>query len=265
VDNFGNSNANTLSSTYADLYNPVVPDTSTPPTTAGTAGTSTGVRHNGAITVQIIKDTTPESALELNVAGHPEYGYRVNHANFFSYVLAEYAMYWHHPSRVCFGDSTTRWYNGSNYGSKFASASSGAWNTSAIMNDATRYTGWKKDMPQDTKASTANSTPAPNSTDPSIGALGATGGNATSATTTVNGNVTTTRINYSDGTYTIIITTVSTDKTTIRTTDYNTSDQVVTTKTVTVANASGKTTTGGDESGVTLRTSRISWRELVRP
>jgi hypothetical protein len=34
--------------------------------------------------------------------------------------------------------------------------------------------------------------------------------------------------------------------------------------TVTLANAAGSVTTGGNERGLTARTGRISWRELVR-
>ncbi|NVO05322.1 MAG: hypothetical protein HXX19_04965, partial [Rhodoferax sp.] len=251
VDASGNNTA----TANADLYNPVIPDSGS----SGTPGTNTGVRHNGAITVQIIKSTTPDTALELNYAGHPEYGYRIKSANFYEYVLAEYAIYWHHPSRVCFGDSTTRWYNGSQYGNGYSTASSGAWNTAANMVG----TGWTKAANPDTKASTANATPAPNSTDPSIGALGSSGGTAASVTTTVNNNVTTTRITYTDSSYTIIVSSTTGGKTTITTTDYTASGTVVSTRTVVVADASGSTTSGGDERGTNMRASRISWRELL--
>jgi hypothetical protein len=254
------SSGGNTSTNNADLYNPVIPDlANNPPTGAGSPGGNTGVRHNGAITLQIIKDTTPDSAIELNVASHPEYGYRVKSANFYSYVLAEYAMYWHHPSRVCFGDSSTPWYNGASGGNGYPTASSGVWNTTANMSG----TGWTKAAKPDTKASTANATPAPNSTDPSIGALGTSGGNAASVTTTVNGNVTTTRITYTDGSYTIIITTTDTGRTTIATTDYSSTGVAGTTSTVVVADAGGTTTTGGDERGTSTRTGRISWRELI--
>jgi len=251
------SSGSNTGSVNADMYNPVIPDSG-----SGTLGTSTGVRHNGAITVQIIRDDTPEDALELNLANAPEYGYRLKTAYFYTYVLAEYSLYWHHPSRVCYGDSSTRWYNGSQYGNSFPTASSGAWNTSTLMNG----TGWTKAANPDTKASTANSTPAPNSTDPKLGVLGSSGGNAASVSTSTSGNVTTTTIRYTDGSYTLIITTVTKDKTTISTTDYTSSGAATgATNTVTVANSSGSTTTGGDERGRSPITGRISWRELLRP
>lgn len=73
---------------------------STAPTT--TPATATGVRHGGALTIQIIRDTTPNSAIELNDhLGRPEYGWRVNSASYSTYVLAEYNVYWHHPNSFC--------------------------------------------------------------------------------------------------------------------------------------------------------------------
>jgi len=68
--------------------------------------TATGVRHNGSLTIQVIKATTPDSALELNVSGHPEYGWRIRAADFEQYVLAEYVTFWHDPENICFGDAT---------------------------------------------------------------------------------------------------------------------------------------------------------------
>lgn len=85
-----------------NMYQPVIPP-SNGTDGAGTAGwsgsttpaTATGVRHNGALTTQIIRATTPQTAIEENVAGRPEYGYRVKSANFADYVLAEYTLFWH--------------------------------------------------------------------------------------------------------------------------------------------------------------------------
>jgi hypothetical protein len=61
------------------------------------------VRHNGALTIQIVKADTPDSLFELNVAGSPEYGWRIKSANYSAQVHAEYTMFWHKGS--CYGDS----------------------------------------------------------------------------------------------------------------------------------------------------------------
>jgi hypothetical protein len=165
------SNGNLTASVLADMYSPVVPPAGAAngagtPATVATA--ATGARHGGALTVQIIKSTTPQSAIEQNVAGRPEFGYRVRQADFYTYVLAEYTIFWHHPRRVCFGDSTRTWYNGSTGGNGFSTASSGKWNTASKMVG----TGWTKDAPEDTSQAAASSTPATGSTDPKLGSFG---------------------------------------------------------------------------------------------
>ena len=67
-----------------------------------------GERFNGALTVTIIKHDTPADALELNVPGEPEYGWRVKVTAapnpFAQWVLAEYTMFWHHPNGECYND-----------------------------------------------------------------------------------------------------------------------------------------------------------------
>ena len=254
---------NVTGSENATLYNPVIPPTSVTTTGNGTLGSNTGVRHNGAITIQVIAANTPASAIEFNdPGGNPAYGSRVNAANFFSYVIAEYALYWHHPSRVCYGDSSTIWYNGSSYGNGYPSASSGAWNTPALM----AGTGWTKVANPDTIVTAANQTPAPGSSDPKIGTFGNIGtGSATSITTTVSGNVTTTTIRYADGSLTVLITTTSSDgSATVQTTSTSASG-ITTSSTSTVANAAGSVVAGGNESGSISTTRRIAWRELIKP
>ncbi len=221
-----------------NMYKPVIPpangtdgpgtvgwNSSTTPTTA------TGARHGGALTIQIIRDTTPNSAIEQNVSGRPEYGWRVKSGQYSSYVLAEYGTYWHHPNGKCFYSS-----------------------------------GWTKNPGADNGSSTQDPK-APGSTDPKLGDLSATGsgsggGTITSVTTTVVGAVTTTTITYSDGSYATIVRTVNTDgSVTIVTTD---ALGVVTTQTL--ANAEGSLRTGGDERArQAAHTGRISWRELVAP
>jgi len=219
-----------------NMYKPVIPPANgvDGPGTAGwssstTPGTATGARHGGALIIQVIRDTTPNTAIEQNVAGRPEYGWRVKSAQFSNYVLAEYGTYWHHPNGKCFNTS-----------------------------------GWTKTPAADDGSSTLQAK-APGSTDPHIGNLsaGSSGsGTITSITTTVVGAVTTTVITYSDGSHATIIRTVNADGTvTIVTTD---ALGVVTTQTI--ANADGSLKTGGDERGhQAARTGRISWRELVAP
>lgn len=231
----------------ADMYQPVIPPangTDGP----GTAATTTGARHNGTLTVQIIKDTTPASAIEQNVAGRPEYGYRVNQANFYQYVLVEYIFYWHHPRNMCYSTSGTAW------------SQSKAWNTTALMTGS----GWTKAPPPDIAVSTANSPPASGSTDPKLGVLGSTG-TVSSTATSVAGNVTTTTITYTDGTSQKIVQTANADGTvTIVSTMYAVGGAVTSTSTNVVANAAGSVKTGGDERGSQARTGRVSWHELIR-
>jgi hypothetical protein len=221
-----------------NMYQPVVPPSN------GTAGpgiagwkssttptTATGARHNGALVIQLIRDTTPNDALELNVAGRPEYGWRVKSALYSQYVLMEYATYWHHPNGKCYSDS-----------------------------------GWTKTPPAD-NGSSSLSAKASGSTDPHIGNLSAgsagTGnGNVTSVTTTVDGAVTTSVITYDDGTSATVVRTANSDgSVTIVTTD---AAGVVTTQEV--MNLDGSLKTGGDELGrIRAISGRISWRELVAP
>ncbi len=235
----------------ADMYQPVIPPANGVDG-PGTNGTTSGARHGGTLTVQIIKDTTPNSAIEQNVSGRPEYGYRVKQANFYQYVLVEYIFYWHHPRNMCYNTAGTVWKKTNNNGD--------AWNTVALMTG----NGWTKSPPEDNAVSTANSTPAAGSTDPKLGVLGSTG-TVTSTTTTVTGNVTTTAINYTDGTRQTIVQTANSNGTvTITTTMFNADGTVASATTSVVANAAGSVKTGGDERGLQARTGRISWHELIR-
>lgn len=220
-----------------NMYQPVIPPASgiDGPGVAGWSGsttpsTATGVRHNGALVIQLIRDTTPNSALELNVAGRPEYGWRVKSGLYSSYVLAEWATYWHHPNGQCYHSS-----------------------------------GWTKTPPADDGSSTP-STKAAGSTDPKLGDLsaggGGGGGTIVSVVTSVVGAVTTTTITYTDGSVATITRTANADGTvTIVTVD------ALGVRTVqTLANAEGALKTGGDERArQAARTGRISWRELVAP
>lgn len=87
------------------------------PTTTGCVNrvSSTGVsttpgpnneHHNGALTIQIVKATTPGSALQLNHSGGDvRYGWRLKSAEFKNYILAEYTAFWHHANGKCYGNS----------------------------------------------------------------------------------------------------------------------------------------------------------------
>jgi hypothetical protein len=204
---------------------------------------ATGVRHNGALTFQIIKDNTPASALELVVKDQPEYGWTVKKANFKDYVLAEYNIYWHYGKGYdehCYGTS-----------------------------------GWKKNPAKDQRVCgtkdnvkttiCAKPQSASDGTDPMIGSLGtASGGVAGAPVVTAITNGTRTTITYSDG-YVLTIdktTDPQTGITTTHTWDNRTGGINTTTTTV---NPDGANKSGGDERGLQSRTGRVSWRELVQP
>ena len=59
------------------MYQSVIPPASTV-NGPGTNSTTSGVRHNGALVIQLIKANTPASEIEMAVPGHPEYGWRVD-------------------------------------------------------------------------------------------------------------------------------------------------------------------------------------------
>lgn len=224
-----------------NMFRPIIPPANgvEGPGTAGwsastTPATATGARHNGALTVQLISASTPNSAIEQNVAGFPEYGWRVKSAHYATYVLMEYVFFWHTPHPVTHIS-----------------------NTGPCYGDA----GWTKQPALD-PTSSALSAKAAGSTDPHIGDLSAgSGGTATSTTTTTVGNVTTTLIAYNNGTTASIVRTTNADGTvTIVTTDAASN---ITTDIV--AAVTGSIKRGGDERGLQARTGRISWRELIKP
>lgn len=140
-----------------------------------------GEWHNGALTLQLIKDTTPDTAVQLNVPGEPGKGYRVKDQYFTSYVLAEYTTFWHHPNGACFGDGD-----------------------------------WTPTPPQDTSTPGKSSAPPAGTADPRAGAGGGSAvyGGISSVTTSSSGGVSVTTITYYDGTVEKI--TTQDDGTTIR-------------------------------------------------
>ncbi|CUI03474.1 pilus assembly protein [Massilia antarctica] len=64
-----------------------------------------GEWRNGALTVQVVKDTIAQSDVQLNVAGRPDLGYRLTDASLKGKLIAEYLIYWHHPTTVCMHES----------------------------------------------------------------------------------------------------------------------------------------------------------------
>jgi hypothetical protein len=230
--------------TDGNMYYPVIPPPNgsvgigIPGYSASTTSlTAQGVRHNGAITIQIIKDTTPQSAIEMNDSlGRPEYGWRVKSGLYDSYVLVEYSAYWHNkgPSpNVCMGED-----------------------------------GWTKAPLPDADPTGGPVDGAPGATDPKLGDLsGSSGGTVTSVTRTVVGNVTTTTINYSTGVSATITRTENVDRTiTITTQDADCVTAGVGCSGITeiIQPPTGIILTGGDERGTRARTGRVSWHELIR-
>ena len=71
----------------------------------GTSGPAPdGLHRNGALTFQLVKDTTPDSALTMaSNNGDADYGYRIKVADRAAYLLAEWTVFWHHDNKFCFG------------------------------------------------------------------------------------------------------------------------------------------------------------------
>ena len=184
-----------------------------------------GERHDGALTLQLIKAATPSSALELNYpAGGSKYGWRVKAADFTTYVLAEYTVFWHHPNGKCYGQ-----------------------------------VGWVPNPPQDVGGSTKTSAAAAGSSDPRFGNFGVAppGVTITSTVTTVNGDTTTTVITFSDSKTQKSVVTLNGDGTESVTTTGR--DGTVSSGTRISAGSIG---TAPEE--VLQPSRRINWREVVR-
>ncbi len=212
-------------STFSTFYNPVIPPANNV-TTRGTASTTEGARHNGALTIQIIKSNTTAAQIELNVPLRPEYGWRLTKANHNAQLLAEYTVFWHHPNGECYGDSA-----------------------------------WTSMPPKDTSPSDPSKykTPVAGSDDPSDGSFRATG-TVINVQTIISGNLTTITTKYSDGGTLQVSIRKNSDGTTTTTTV----NPDGTSKTVITASPDGTTGSGGDEKRNQAKTGRISWSELLR-
>lgn len=138
----------------------------------GTLGPN-GEYRNGALVWQLVKDTTPDSAVQQSQSSDAKYGYRLKDAQRSTYLLAEWSTFWHHPNGKCMGDA-----------------------------------GWTSTPPQDTSASSAKfTTPAAGSEDPPRDALGSilSATTSTAADTACSGcTVKTTVTNYSTGAQVIV-------------------------------------------------------------
>lgn len=240
--------------TDGNMFQPINPPASVTATGNGTSGysgttpaTATGVRHNGAFTLQVISASTANSEIEMSVAGRPEYGWRLKSSAYHSRLFAEWTTFWHAKTGGCYGAA-----------------------------------GWTKLSPTDMRPCgiSDTTTPAPGTqkctaaattnlgTDPKIESFG------TGCTTIFSrtGNVEVRTTTCDDGKVQIITKTRNDDgSTTIRTqytppTVPNATDPTTASDTtVIIAADGGKTTSGGDERGLQPRTGRISWRELIRP
>lgn len=223
--------------TDGNMYQPVIPPTDhsvnngkgTNGYNSGTTpATATGVRHNGALVIQIISAVTPNDALELSVPDHPEYGWRVKSQYYGTYVLTEYATYWHHPNNLCYGS-----------------------------------TGWTK-TPGADNGSSSSTAKAAGSTDPKIGSFGvATPGTTTTTVTNSDGSTTTTTVVVAlnaDGTYSVTTTVTNTSGSVSTSSTSTTSSNSIETGGAVNSN-------GAIGAGVTTpleAMGRVNWRELRR-
>jgi type IV pilus assembly protein PilY1 len=192
--------------------------------TNATGKTSSGERHNGALTIQLIAASTPATALRRSRTGDGDmrYGWTVREGNLFStYVLAEYTFFWHHDNKLCYGQAN-----------------------------------WNPAPAQDPSSSARSESRAAGSADPADGSFGGNqAGASSSVVTRVVSGVVTTTITYTDGSTKTIRYIDRGDGTESVTT---TSGQVVSTRT---RAASGQALAGLPQSR--RPSARVNWREIV--
>ena len=265
---------NTKINASGNMYQPVIPPASVTADGNGTAGysaattqlTATGVRHNGALTLQIIDANTPNSEIEISVPGRPEYGYRVKSAFFAKRVLAEYTMFFHTKHlNLCYGETNAPnepGVPGDPYRPAIPPPSPATPWTKLPRMDDRKCVPSPNTVQKDTQSFRNCNVPNPADvgTDPRIGQLGVSAGTITDVkvdTSVV--NVTTTTITFSNGLSATIVRTVNNDGSVkIVTTD---TSGTVTTRII--GNAMGNIKKGGNERGLTAKNVRISWRELL--
>jgi len=191
---------------------------------AGTGGS--GPWMNGALTIQIVKATTLDSAVELNMPGDPTMGYRLKKdATSQANQLAQYTIFWHHPNKACYGDAA-----------------------------------WVKNPPEDLDASDAKAaTPAPGSADPKDGQFGSGGGAVSGdggGASSGAGPSSTVIYTFADGSFVTQTTTVNADGSVTVTRVYSSGE--------TTSN-NGGAGSGGDQGDARPKTRQLSWREMIRP
>jgi hypothetical protein len=190
----------------------------------GTA--ESGPQMNGALMIQLVKATTPDSAVELNIPGDPSMGYRLKKdAASQSNQLAMWTIFWHHPNGKCTGDAA-----------------------------------WVKNPPQDFDGNGGKaSAGAPGSDDPKDGMFGSGGGAASgggSGGGSVAGPSSTVTYTFADGSSVTQTTTLNADGSVTVTRVYSYGG----TESFTIP-----PTSGGRESDTRAKTGRVSWREMIRP
>jgi len=206
----------------------------------GTIGPAPNLlNHNGALNFQVVKDTTPDSAIQLaDAAGDPKYGYRVkNGADRTNYLLGEWTTFWHHPNGLCLGDP-----------------------------------GWVKNPPQDPTAFAGTPTaPVAGSGDPPYDVLGT---KVSSVVTTVpdagtGGSTRTTVTTYSSGAQIIVVEVLNNKGKVLSVT-------VTSIPPPAVGGASGSgsgpallsssaTVTGFQQARLSGRAGRVTWHEVFTP
>ncbi len=185
--------------------------------------------HNGALTVQVIKDTIPNTAIQQNVSGDNTLGFRVTDAEIENYLIAEFTIFWHHKSLgACYGDAN-----------------------------------WSQTPGPDTSGDHKDPVePAPGSQDPRDGDFTPPSGEILSIKTLTEDEVTTTTTKYVDGEEKVVTRTKNDDGTvTIRTVYTDSDGNVLIDNEITIPDADGTLAFGGEETGASA-TGRIFWRQL---
>jgi len=201
----------------------------------GTLGPG-GVRHNGALIVQLIRADTPASALELVIAGDASYGWRVKASAYRKHMLAQWTYFWHHPNGKCYGAS-----------------------------------GWVANPPQDPGDDDPN-TPPPGTADPRDGTFSGTSGGT--SIVQCSGNLLTNTVSFNKQTLTTTEVATYSGPCTVTTTSVNDGFGNVTV-TVTTTPASGAPSSytysykevynwTPNHTRTGANTGRVSWRELIR-
>lgn len=187
--------------------------------------------RNGALTIQIVKDTVGTSDIRMNVSGKPEFGYVLKDDSVGSKLIAEYTIFWHADQ-----------YSKGRFDDK-------------CMGDS----GWNSAPIEDNTSDAIAANPEPNSTDPKAGIFRGSGGGNSG-----DDSISTITITILKPDGTLVVTT----KTTVARAD---GSSVTTTTTTTTGSNQGVSTGGRqDDEGLNPRgpstsglpLGRLRWREL---